>query len=241
MITLVKPDVVMVELCQQRGERLRSGSTVSDQEFLREALGQLFRPGSHFGQQLLGISLKGMYRVLHSLGMEVGGEFKAAMLTAEQSGAKLVYGDRNVEETMAKLAAAIRIQDVFKIMSGGGPRPPQNMVDYFENSNTSDRHSSSSSTSSSSTGSSRIEAQVEAMKTRRMARQMSDWLREINPDLATALIDERDEHMVHTLRKLRGRVVGVVGLAHLDGIERRWELLQPGGGGVVAAAPSSSR
>jgi hypothetical protein len=35
--------------------------------------------------------------------------------------------------------------------------------------------------------------------------------------------DERDEVMVQSLSQLQGRVVGVVGLAHLDGIERRWE------------------
>ena len=32
--------------------------------------------------------------------------------------------------------------------------------------------------------------------------------------------------MVEALSRLEGRVVGVVGLAHLDGIERRWEQLQ---------------
>ena len=52
------------------------------------------------------------------------------------------------------------------------------------------------------------------------------------------MIDERDEHMVHSLSKLRGRVVGVVGLAHLDGIERRWEQLQQRGNrSAVAALP----
>ena len=34
--------------------------------------------------------------------------------------------------------------------------------------------------------------------------------------------------MVDNLRKLKGRVVAVVGLAHLDGIERRWEEAQHG-------------
>lgn len=38
--------------------------------------------------------------------------------------------------------------------------------------------------------------------------------------------DERDQHMVESLSRLEGRVVAVVGLAHLDGIERRWEALQ---------------
>ena len=40
--------------------------------------------------------------------------------------------------------------------------------------------------------------------------------------------DERDAIMVDSLGKLQGRVVGVVGLAHLDGMEKRWEALQLG-------------
>lgn len=35
--------------------------------------------------------------------------------------------------------------------------------------------------------------------------------------------DERDEIMTRALLRLEGRAVGVVGLAHMDGIERRWE------------------
>ena len=48
----------------------------------------------------------------------------------------------------------------------------------------------------------------------------------MNPQLAAALIDERDQVMVDCLSKLQGRVVGVVGLAHLDGMERRWQEMQ---------------
>jgi hypothetical protein len=42
--------------------------------------------------------------------------------------------------------------------------------------------------------------------------------------------------MVQSLSGLQGRVVGVVGLAHLDGIERRWEELQLRGSGQEALA-----
>jgi pheromone shutdown protein TraB len=231
MITLIKPDVVMIELCPGRAERLRKGQS-SDADFLKDALRQLFQPGAHFGQQLVRLSLQGMYRMLHNLGMDVGGEFKAAMLAAEQQGSKLVYGDRDGNETLLRLSKAFRMEDMFKILAGGGPQPPQAMVDFFENSV---HENSTGSSTSDSTVKSRVEAQVEAMKTRSMARKMSSWMRQMNPALATALIDERDEFMVQKLRGLQGRVVGVVGLAHLDGIERRWEALQPGAGSVIAA------
>ena len=120
-------------------------------------------------------------------------------------------------------------------------------------------------------------SRVEALKTRRAATLMSNFLRKTNPALASALIDDRDQvsvpwqtkdlccatsqsvvgrgcaakllggklkyrnvhrfllprwrlklqHvelqvMVDNLRQLEKRVVAVVGLAHLDGIEARW-------------------
>ena len=225
MITLVKPDSVMIELCPNRAARLRAGQT-SNADFIRDGLSQMFAPGTHFGQQLFKLSLQGMYRMLHNIGMDVGGEFKAAMQAAEDQGARLVYGDRDVQETLSKLAAAVQFEDILKMMTHGGPQPPQTMVDFFEES--------VGGSSDGWNANSRIEAQVEAMKNRGMARQMSEWLRQFNPALAAALIDDRDEHMVRTLRRLNGRVVGVVGLAHLDGIERKWKAMQPGG---VVMAP----
>lgn len=62
----------------------------------------------------------------------------------------------------------------------------------------------------------------------RMARMMADYMRQVSPEMAAALIDERDEHMVSCLAGLTGRVVGVVGLAHLEGMEQRWQAMQHG-------------
>eukprot|EP00887_Chlorella_sp_A99_P002758 scaffold6.g2758.t1 len=152
-IRLVRPDAVMVELCAGRAARLRAGST-SNGSFLRDALGSLFAPGAQFGQQLFKMSMQGFYRFLQSLGMDPGAEFKAAMVEAERCGARIVYGDRDMNVTLQRLAGSV------------------------------------------------------------------------NPQLAAALIDERDEIMVQCLARQTGRVVGVVGLAHLDGIERRWRELQ---------------
>jgi pheromone shutdown protein TraB len=222
VISLVRPHTVLVELCPARARRLHSGGG-SDADFLRDALGSLFAPGANVGQQLFKLSLQGFYRFLRSLGMDPGAEFKAAIDAASAHGARVVYGDRDVQDTLQRLAGAVRLQDVLRMMSAEGPRPPQHLVEFFERGG------------EASVGA--FEAQVEAMKTRGMAREMSDYLRQLNPQLAAALIDERDEHMTRQLAGMRGRVVGVVGLAHLDGIERRWEQMGygTGGGGGVAA------
>lgn len=219
MIRIIQPQTVFVELCQQRAHRLRTGKQTTDADFLRESLNQFFQPGTNIGQNLFKVGMQGFYRALQSLGMEVGGEFKAAMEAADQQGAQIVYGDRSVQETMQRLSAAIKAEDVLRMLLSGTASPLPN----FEFDTTE------FSSYNSQTFTSQIEAQVESMKTRKIAREMSTWVRELNPALASALIDERDEFMVQKLRKLKGRVVGAVGLAHLDGIERRWEEMQPGG------------
>lgn len=42
--------------------------------------------------------------------------------------------------------------------------------------------------------------------------------------------------MTQSLVGLEGRNIGVCGLAHLDGIERRWEALQLGSAALAAPA-----
>lgn len=46
--------------------------------------------GGGFGQTLFKLSVGGMYRFLKSLGMDVGGEFVAAMEEADRIGARCV-------------------------------------------------------------------------------------------------------------------------------------------------------
>jgi hypothetical protein len=50
----------------------------------------------------------------------------------------------------------------------------------------------------------------------------ADWVRELHPGAVRVLLDERDDILAKALRQCTGKVVGVVGLAHVDGIERRW-------------------
>ena len=92
-----------------------------------------------------------------------------------------------------------------------------------------------------------LKGAIEALKTRQSARVMREAIRKMNPGVAAALIDERDQvarnciccrscirffidyqmqpcyflqTLMNSLKPLRGKVVAVVGLAHLDGIQR---------------------
>jgi len=218
VINVVKPDIVMLELCPGRAERLRAGQPASDTDFLKGILGSLFAPGANLQNELVKISFQSFYRILKHFGLAVGSEFIAAMEAGEQQGATIVYGDRDVRETISRLASVVKMEDIFQILVGKGPSPPRSVLDALEQKSGSEFEGIGD----------RLESQVEFMKRRSIARDLANFLRQINPQVAAALIDERDEVMVQNLRRLKGRVVGVVGLAHLDGIEKRWEALHQG-------------
>lgn len=72
-----------------------------------------------------------------------------------------------------------------------------------------------------------IENVVESLKTRANVRQMREFLEYQFPRVSKVFIEERDDIMFDALMRIRAeRVVAVVGMAHMDGIERRWEETQ---------------
>mmetsp|Transcript_52654 Transcript_52654/g.157734 ORF Transcript_52654/g.157734 Transcript_52654/m.157734 type:complete len:87 (-) Transcript_52654:75-335(-) len=79
---------------------------------------------------------------------------------------------------------------------------------------------------------------VEALKTREHARLMTTWMGEALPDVAEVMIRRRDVIMANCLRERcgDGQVVAVVGMAHVDGIEREWGKATSGGRGRVLGA-----
>ncbi|CAD7698988.1 unnamed protein product [Ostreobium quekettii] len=137
--------------------------------------------------------------------MDPGLEFKVAMEEGEKRGARIVFGDVPIKTTMGRITSAMTAMDVVKIFASPlFSKPSPEMRELFENMKN-------------------IESVVEGMKRRVVVRAMQRWMAEMHPKLAQVLIHERDKYMVEQLRKLEGRVVAVVGLGHLDGIERLWE------------------
>eukprot|EP01023_Acetabularia_acetabulum_P057669 TRINITY_DN67273_c0_g1_i1.p1 TRINITY_DN67273_c0_g1~~TRINITY_DN67273_c0_g1_i1.p1 ORF type:complete len:179 (-),score=20.28 TRINITY_DN67273_c0_g1_i1:139-597(-) len=142
------------------------------------------------------------------MGLQPGKEMKVAMEQGQACSARIVYGDKDVESTIASIAKHVSIFDLTKLFMGQIAQRPLNpeLAQVLQ-------------------GQSSIEGIAEALKTRRYARLMVEQMREMSPGIITALIDERDQYMTEILAGLEGKVVAVVGLAHMDGIERRWEKL----------------
>ncbi|DBA73860.1 hypothetical protein WJX79_009281 [Trebouxia sp. C0005] len=208
IIHAVQPQTVFVELDAQRAQQLRGG--MEDQNNLKEFFKNIVSGyGLNIPTELLKQGLRGFYKAMKSMGMDPGLEFKVALEEAEKLNARIVYGDQEQGITVQNLASALSFKDVLKLMTGQGMQLDSEITEALELSDKSG-----------------VSASVEALKTKKAAEAMTAALRQFNPKLAKALIDDRDEFMVRSLRKLEGKVVGVVGLGHLAGMQKRWEQLE---------------
>ncbi|MCL7037122.1 hypothetical protein MKW94_004830 [Papaver nudicaule] len=62
--------------------------------------------------------------------------------------------------------------------------------------------------------------------TRSFARESNSNLKKQYPNIFKVRIEDRDKFMFTNLRNLEGKVVAVVGMAHMDGIELLWKLAE---------------
>lgn len=233
VISSVKPDIVFVELCAARAEAMRArtgNDSPNSDDSLPEPVRQLLKsfggPGD-FGEKLIGATLKSVYAALKQFhGLDPGLEFKVAMDEADEINARLVLGDRDQDKTITALRNAIDMNDVFKMITGSGGVDPDTLdpelAELFKKADWRDPA-----------------AAVETLKTRKAAGAMAQLLRTQFPKIASAMLDQRDDIMTNGLltaaREKGGpsKIVAVVGMAHMDGIEERWEKAQGSGGGVT--------
>ena len=233
VICSVKPDIVFVELCAARAEAMRArtgNDSPNSDDSLPEPVRQLLKsfggPGD-FGEKLIGATLKAVYAALKQFhGLDPGLEFKVAMDEADEINARLVLGDRDQDKTITALRNAIDMNDVFKMITGSGGVDPDTLdpelAELFKKADWRDPA-----------------AAVETLKTRKAAGAMAQLLRTQFPKIASAMLDQRDDIMTNGLltaaREKGGpsKIVAVVGMAHMDGIEERWEKAQGSGGGVT--------
>ena len=109
--------------------------------------------------------------------------------------------------TMRKLQAAVSVSQLLGLLAGG---------------NGSGEGLSAAERALFEGGS--VEDVVERLKTRHHARLLVSSMRRVAPDAVRVLLDERDAVLTEAIRSAPGRrVVAVVGMAHMDGIERLWD------------------
>jgi len=206
----VEPDCVMVELCEQRAQRLRSGHHAGiTKKFARDLMDGLLRRSSlpGFGVEcLIKLGFAGFNALLRQYGLVPGLELKVALLEADRRGLPLCYGDADVDETISNLGAAIREMS-FSRLSAAPPMPRQleELVGTIDLWN--------------------LSRSIEMLKNRRHVAMFRDHMSLVMPELMDVLVHQRDSLMVDALLHdcRPGCIVAVVGMAHMDGIESEWQ------------------
>ena len=230
VIRAVKPDTVMIELDASRAGRMmppgggaptlatappappeKKKPSFSPQNV---ALDLLQGKGDEAGTEAVGYGLSSLYKNLDEMGYQSGQEFVVAVNEARALGADVLLGDRDARKTLQRIREAL----VESVRSGALQRalkdeaPPPAFVGESLKMDAPTQMTPDN-----------INAMMGLLKTRENTRVLADYIQRELPPLYTALIAERDEYMANSLLQSPGkRMVAVTGLAHMDGIERRF-------------------
>lgn len=227
-IRLVHPDRVMIELDSQRIKKRAPASNAASESNSQERS----QPSSvwglikaewgkpvNIGEKLanveagvIGLAISSLYQKLDKMGFSSGQEFVTAMREADAAGAKLVLGDRPVYETLKRLQQSIAktgLNDVMAFANGQAESPEEKLL------------ASQMESEASSLDAAQLASTVETLKERKNVRKIMASLNEALPAVYQALIGERDVYMANSILRASGQMtVAVVGIAHMDGIER---------------------
>ena len=202
VIQQVSPDTVMVELDRRRANSLMRKARARKS-------GEVMAVNPSTAPQTRGEAL---YQELDKMGFPAGGEFVAAIEEARALNATILLGDRDINVTMQRLQEA---QVEVKRLRAEGFLPREDAI-----------AAASALPSSLKRGGGTLtpEGVVEMttdLRRRENAKLVAAYLKRTQPPVYDAMLGERDRIMAHALRDAPGRkVVGVVGLSHLEGIER---------------------
>lgn len=214
VIEKVKPSTIVVELCEARAERLLA----------KERGGVPFAP-----RHPLAWLLASLYDYFRLLGREPGKEFKVALQEAKKLKAKVVLADQDINVTVRKLQhvlwAALRAHpSIIGAVAVGAVRAAVGGVRSLLSPAAWLGRGGRGQGPGDEPGGRGLDIlkQIEEMKSRKRIREVERELQRLSPRLVEVAIRERDSIMLEHLLKCEGKVVAVVGLAHMDGIERGW-------------------
>lgn len=206
VIRAVTPKIVMVELCGPRAAALRARGSALE-------LPNLGNPMYQRG-----------FELFSKFAFANGRDMLAALHEADDVGARIVHGDLEQSDTFGGLRSAL------SSIPGGAmgmmarmaraPRPPDSVVKLATRAQSALMQSSSGDA---------VDKIVEEFKERKTLREMRNWLDEVSPEIMNVMAHRRDAHMFQVLEGLvlgakpGTKVVAVVGVAHMDGLEKRWQ------------------
>lgn len=222
LIRLVQPTTVFVELDPARAAQLRNRSGTENDHAESASPFDLKNLTSHpllsgvLGKAGLPPNFSRLLESAPTLLKRIGwlppqgGEMKAALDEADRIGARCVYGDVEFSQTMRELKGVVGSMAMNPAQLANIPHPPSELQSVF---------------GGLLSGQNDPKQFIEMIKTRERAQQVTSYLRQCFPSVYNVMVTKRDVHMAKMLRQhcSDGKVVAVVGLAHVEGIEREWE------------------
>lgn len=248
-IRIVQPDQVMIELDSQRVKK-RAPAPASATSSAGAAPNEKPPPATFWdlvkaewakpvslGEKvanveagIIGLAISSLYQKLDKMGFSSGQEFMTAIREADASGAALVLGDRPVDMTLKRLQQSIEKTGFNEVMAFANSQA--------ESSDEKILTSKLEAKETSLVDAQELASTIETLKERKNVRKIMASLKDSLPEVYQALIGERDVYMADSILKADGRrTVAVVGMAHMDGIERR---LGEQGYALAAAAVCSN-
>ncbi|KHE68439.1 TraB domain-containing protein, partial [Halobacillus sp. BBL2006] len=184
-----QPDSVCVELDEQRYQSIKDGDRWKNTdifEVIKQKKASLL---------LMNLAISSFQkRMAKQFGIQPGQEMIQGIESAEQTGAKLVLADRNIQTTFARIWGNIGFTGKSKLLLSI-------VYSIFSNESIS-------------------EEELEKMKSQDMLDGMLKDLTENFPTLKKPLIDERDQYLAQKIKTAPGnKVVAVLGAAHVPGIK----------------------
>ncbi|XP_024370162.1 uncharacterized protein [Physcomitrium patens] len=205
VIRRVKPDYVLVELDRKRYNSMlqRQNGQNNPFAFVQQMVETLTNNNIGAVGKVLGLGLSGFYWLLAYWGLQPGQEFKVAIQEGKKAGAKIVLGDQDIDVTLKHFGEQTSVAEALQFFAQPMPSDIAQKM-------------------SGTTPRAPRQMEFEQLRDRKLVRQLNEEMEKKAPALTNILLRERNESMTKALRNLSGKVVAVVGLAHLDGIEQLW-------------------
>lgn len=207
------PSQTKIELESQREAAIAyKNRQIGKDNFFSKALNYLKLQISSWAQEkagsILGKVLGSFYKNVEKLGFEAGGEFRAAVEEGKSVGARVLLGDRDVDVTLERLASAIVNTDPSQFEKVAGriqDLEEEKGLNFQDNEINKEQ----------------MTVIVETLKQRDLIVMLMKELKQEVPLVYDALIGERDIYMAQSIGEAESSktMVGVVGMAHMNGIE----------------------
>lgn len=225
LVRSTKPNAVFVELDLKRVQKVLP--LPKSEQLLGESSGPTSNPSSSTfnpiasiqqraidsSANVVGNALRGLYKKLENEGIDAGQEFAAAIKEGLAQGATIVLGDQDVDLTLRRLTRALTRTNWSKLLSADESVMNELLPAESRKILTDDLSNFSPD---------QFRSTVELVKTRENVRKIMAVVQDTAPEIYMAMVGERDAYMADGLNRLEPfhTIVAVVGLAHVDGIER---------------------